>query len=239
MKFTQTDYTSAPEILLFADHYVAMGCTLSDTGVAVDSTGRKIVKKGTFVGGSSASVFADRTQKLKVAHDYAALETAMTGDNNDIKLTAKDDGTGGAAISLTLVDPAANSKDLAVSVVGKGISVSLATGAAGAITTTASELIAAINADEAAAALVTASLKGTDTGAGVVTALAKTSLANGGLTGPTVIDGVLLNDVDVTSGSAPCALLIHGFVNVAKIPGRPTAAMKTAFATGLQLAFIG
>ncbi len=31
-------------------------------------------------------------------------------------------------------------------------------------------------------------------------------------------EGVLLNDVDVTHGDAPGAMLIHGFVNVNKLP---------------------
>lgn len=40
--------------------------------------------------------------------------------------------------------------------------------------------------------------------------------------------GVLFNDVDVTHGPAPAALLIHGFVDLDKIPTAPTAEEKAA-----------
>lgn len=35
-------------------------------------------------------------------------------------------------------------------------------------------------------------------------------------------EGVLLNDVDVTFGDAPGSMLIHGFVDLAKLPSVPT-----------------
>lgn len=238
MKFTQTEYGNSKEILMFKDHYVPMSVVMDDSGITADANGKKIVPKGTLVGGASASIFADRSQKVRIAHDYAKLETAMTGDNNDVMLTAKADGTAGADISLTLMDPAGNSKELSVGVSGKDIVASLATSSSGAITTTASELIAAINGNADAAALVTASLKGSDTGAGVVTALAKTSLSNSAVTGVSVIDGVLLDDVDVTYGPKTCSLLIHGFVKTDALPASPTSAQKAAFASGMQISFI-
>jgi len=119
------------------------------------------------------------TGKLEKA--AATLETSMTGANNDIALTAKGEwqGKDGALITLTLVDPSANSQSLAVTVSGFAISASLATDGSGDITTTASELIAAINAHATAGQMVTAALKGTDTGAGVVTALSATNLSGG------------------------------------------------------------
>lgn len=40
--------------------------------------------------------------------------------------------------------------------------------------------------------------------------------------------GVLFNDVDVTYGPAPGALMIHGFVDLNKIPAAPTAEEKAA-----------
>lgn len=39
-------------------------------------------------------------------------------------------------------------------------------------------------------------------------------------------EGVLFNDVDVTYGPAPGALLIHGFVAVDKLPAAPSAEEK-------------
>lgn len=239
MKFTKTDYTNNKEILAFASGFnTSMAAMIDDADGVADASGKKIIPAGTFVGGASASVFADKSQLLRVVHDYAILETAMTGDNNDIKLVAVADGPTGADVTLTLVDPAANSASLVVSVTGKDISASLATGAEGAITTTASELIAAINASAAASALVTASLKGTDTGAVAVTALAKTSLANSAVSGASVIDGVLLNDVDVTYGDNVCSLLVSGYLKTSKLPVAPTTVMRTAFSKNLFLGFI-
>ncbi|WP_028559026.1 hypothetical protein [Paenibacillus pinihumi] len=48
-------------------------------------------------------------------------------------------------------------------------------------------------------------------------------------------DGVLFHDVDVTYGPAPGALLIHGFVDLAKLPEAPVAAATTALK---QITFI-
>ena len=44
-------------------------------------------------------------------------------------------------------------------------------------------------------------------------------------------EGVLLNDVDVTSGDAPGAMLIHWFVNLAKLPAVPSVDAITALKT--------
>ena len=177
MKFTQETFTAGKEILLVKDHYVSISGMLDAADGVADSNGKKIIPKGTFVGGESASFLADRAQNLRVIHCVASLTTTMVGNDNDIVLTALGPEGFGDDISLTLVDPADNDKDLAITVTGKSISVALATGSAGAITTTAAKLIAAINTHATAKTLVVASLPDAATGAGVVTALAKTSLA--------------------------------------------------------------
>lgn len=41
-------------------------------------------------------------------------------------------------------------------------------------------------------------------------------------------EGVLFNDTDVTYGPAPGALLIHGFIDLNKLPKAPTADEVTA-----------
>lgn len=109
----------------------------------------------------------------------ATYSTTLTGENNDITLTAKTAGVAGNSITIALVDPSAASQSLSIDVTGTDIVANLATDAESVITTTASLLIAAINDDAEASALVTAALKGTDTGAGVVTALAEQSLESG------------------------------------------------------------
>jgi len=48
-------------------------------------------------------------------------------------------------------------------------------------------------------------------------------------------EGVLINDVDVTYGPAPGALLIHGFIDLAKLPEAPVDAAVTALK---QITFI-
>jgi hypothetical protein len=93
----------------------------------------------------------------------ATYSTTLTGENNDITLTAKTAGVAGNSITIALVDPSEASQSLSIDVTGTDIVVNLATDAESAITTTASLLIAAINADAEASALVTAALKGTDT----------------------------------------------------------------------------
>jgi|SRR3990167_2966020 len=99
----------------------------------------------------------------------------IAGDNNNLTLTSKvRHSTIAGAVSLTLVDPGANDQAIAVSVSGRDITVDLATGPAGAITSTAADVVAAIEADTDADALITAVAEGT--GLGLVTAKTITRL---------------------------------------------------------------
>lgn len=43
-------------------------------------------------------------------------------------------------------------------------------------------------------------------------------------------EAVLLNDVDVTYGAAPGAAVLHGFINLNRLPEAPVAAAVTALA---------
>lgn len=110
--------------------------------------------------------------------EKATLTTGIVANNNAILFTAVKYGTAEEDISIQLKDPAGNDKALSVDVVGRDIIVSLATGVAGAITSTAAEVIAAIAAS-AAADLVVAGNAGESTGAGVVAAMALTNLDGG------------------------------------------------------------
>ena len=109
----------------------------------------------------------------------ATLSTNLAGNNNDLKFTARLKGHFGNTIKVAYVDPDAANAKLAVTVSGTTITVSLATDANKAITSTAANVKAAIEAVPAAAALVTVANAGADTGVGVVTAMAATALANG------------------------------------------------------------
>lgn len=107
----------------------------------------------------------------------AALTSDMTNALADVTLTAVTPGANGNDISVTYVDPAGNNQELAVSVTGQAITVSLATGPGGAITSTAAQVKAAINAHAAASALVTAEDEGV--GSGIVNAKAVENLSGG------------------------------------------------------------
>lgn len=109
----------------------------------------------------------------------ASLVFGTVAANNGITYTSKLTGTAGNKSSLTLVDPKANSAALGVTVNGNDVSVSLATSVAGAITTTATQLMAAIAASPAATALMLTAALGASTGAGVVTAQPKTFMGGG------------------------------------------------------------
>jgi hypothetical protein len=132
----------------------------------------------------------------------AALTVNPTGDDNGLIFTAVAYGAGGNDISIEYVDPSANDAELSVSVVGSAITVSLATGEAGAITSTAADVLAAIEASAAADALVTVAIMTADSGSGddgsgVVTAMALDNLTGGEGTGiGTALPGCLCIDYD-------------------------------------------
>jgi hypothetical protein len=85
---------------------------------------------------------------------------------------------GGNDLSIASANPGAPSQPLTVSVTGNDITVSLATDAAGALTSTAAQVVAALNADPAASALVFAYTYRGNAGSGVVAAQGKTSLSD-------------------------------------------------------------
>jgi len=113
----------------------------------------------------------------------AVLTTALTGANNDLTFLAVTPGTAGNSITVKLTDPSGNNQALSVSVVSNDIDVSLATGAGGAITSTARQVRNALNADTSAAAKITTDIAPGNTGYGIVTAMAKTNLAGGAAAG--------------------------------------------------------
>lgn len=138
----------------------------------------------------------------------------LGADNAAILLTAKATGILGNAVSLRLVAPAGANAALGVVVTGNDIVVNLATGAqAGVVTSTAANVIAAINGNAAAAALVTAANAASSTGAGVVAGMAAASKLDGGanepfpLNTPVLIAGNQLEAARLGStGSLPRAI---------------------------------
>lgn len=109
----------------------------------------------------------------------ATLSTNLTGTNNDLVFTAVPSGAAGNSVTIAYIDPSGNDEELSIEVTGTDIVVNLATGGAGAITSTAAQILAAIEDNEDAAALVTVANKSSNNGTGVVTALAETALSGG------------------------------------------------------------
>ena len=115
----------------------------------------------------------------------ATLATGTEVSDNAITWTAIAPGTDGNSISVELIDPSANNAALSVSVSGTDITVNLATGPTGTITSTAAQVMAAIAASSEAAALVTTADTGTSDGSGAVVAAASANLASGAVSGGT------------------------------------------------------
>ncbi|WP_214106891.1 OmpL47-type beta-barrel domain-containing protein [Acrocarpospora catenulata] len=112
---------------------------------------------------------------------YRRLAQAQFGTASAgiVYLTSKAYGhQGGNDISAALVNPNAADSPLSVAVTGKDIVVNLATSGTGALTSTAKQVVDAINADPAAAALVSANTYRGNAGAGVVAAAAAARLTD-------------------------------------------------------------
>lgn len=108
----------------------------------------------------------------------ASLTTAQ-GSNKDLKFTSLVLGTGGNSITIAYVVSGTNTP-LDVTVVSAAITVQIATNGSGVATSTASEILTAVNTDVNANVLVLTSLATGSTGVGVPAAMAATNLAGGG-----------------------------------------------------------
>lgn len=111
--------------------------------------------------------------------ENAILTTNLTGANNDLVFTSKVKNESANAISIKYTDPYASNRSLSVSVTGNAINVTLATNASGAITSTATHIKAAIEANSSASALITVAHATGNDGSGVVTSMAQTNLSGG------------------------------------------------------------
>ena len=117
---------------------------------------------GKLVGG-----YDDANEAVKATVDIGTGDALITYE-------AVDGGTAGNSITVRHV-VSGNDTPLSVSVSSLAVTVNVATGAAGAATSTAAEIVAAVNASSTAKVLVRASASGT----GVVAAASATNLAGG------------------------------------------------------------
>jgi hypothetical protein len=151
--------------------------TLDETNVAAAGSGLKSVPAGTIIGKNSGTSLYDVWVPATAAH----LHTGVVGNNNAILWTAKQGhpftkrGTAGHTVKVSLIDPAGNSQPLEVKIINDEVRVMLATSEAGAITSTAAQVIAAVNGaiDNI---FVTAANDGASTGAAAVVAAAAAAL---------------------------------------------------------------
>lgn len=146
----------------------------------------------------------------------ATLTTNLTGNHNDLFYSSVlENGT--ANITVKYTDPYSNNRPLIVSVSEQDINVLLATNSSGAITSTSAQVMAAIQANQAASALVTVANAPGNNGSGIVTAMARTSLS--GNINDLVYTSVLKNETannitvkytDTYSNSQPFGLSVSG-----------------------------
>ena len=128
----------------------------------------------------------------------ASATTAIAGNDNDLTLTHGLGGTPGNGISLTYIDPAANSQELSVTVATKAITVHLATDEHGTITSTCNDVVEALNTSLAVHALgVTA--QPTGTGKGLVAAMSAVTTSGGAEPA----------DLIALTATSPCIVLIY------------------------------
>lgn len=214
-KFLETSYTTPTEILKY-EHFVSIGVTVSDSGISANSDGKKIVPAGTIVGGVNSSALLDDTQ--------------LVSEKN----------TAGVAATATIVfgTPVAND----TVILGEHTFKYVASVANPNEFSTAAQLTTLINSTDEFTAVnasgtitVTSVLKGTaansiptgKTGTGTETV----STFSGGTAGTGAsAEGVLLEDVDVTYGAASGSMVIHGFININKLPSPPSADAVKALA---------
>jgi hypothetical protein len=118
------------------------------------------------VSGLSAALFRDEPEEYVV--------TAALGSNRDICFVSKNGATNKVKIVVS-----GNNTPLSVSVVGAVLTINSATNVGGTATSTAAQIVAAVNASPTAFALFEARLPPGSTGAGVTGALSETTAANG------------------------------------------------------------
>lgn len=139
----------------------------------------------------------------------ATLTTACSGSNNDLKFTARRGGPWGNNIEVAYIVSGA-STPLSVVVAGFLITVNVATTSGSAAASTASEILAAIEASPDAAALVEVELKSGDTGAGVVAAFSAAALTGGqyGTTLPSAVNGDATNGHYITGNDGQVVIKV-------------------------------
>lgn len=114
-----------------------------------------------------------------------AVPATFTDGSGSLLFASSVYGTGGNATTIQLVNPGAANVPLSVAVAGSAVTVTLATDGASALTSTWSQVAAAINGSAAAAALMSAVVL--QNGSTVAAAIGLTNLASGAAANPVPI----------------------------------------------------
>lgn len=195
--------------------FLGSSATTSDIRAAINA-----VSDSTGVTASSNNV-ANLTVAARAATVTIDQDSGATTDE-DITFTRDTAGLDsdlGGSVSVAYIDPSANDAALSVSVTVDGsgnqtINVSLATDSGGAITSTAADVVAAVNGDATAGGLVTAAADGA--GTGVLAAEAATALVGGRSAATLVVAddrlaGSNTLEIDVTDGGAGSTATVNSF----------------------------
>ena len=229
-----TTFTGKVNFLANQDaQYAAV--TIDETYVAADGNGIKKLLAGAIIG-KAGSLFRPYTAAVAAAYTIAGGAA-----NSHVKFTAKTGGVAGNGIKVQIVQPAAQTAATSAKLDGDVVVITPKCGADPfAITATAAEVVAAVNAALGVNALVIASLPGVETGAAAVIELAATAL-EGGVDALGVPYAILAEDVDLTNynvntgasySDKSAAAIVRGRVIEARLPVAPDAATKAAL-TGI------
>jgi hypothetical protein len=120
----------------------------------------------------------DETCRLTDPPGAVATLTLGAGESA-VHLVSDATGTFGNNVTVAIVDPGAPDTPLSVVRFSNAITVTAATDNAGVITSTAQDVVTALNANSSAAALITASNPDGSTGSGVVAPVTATNLTGG------------------------------------------------------------
>lgn len=178
-KFTRGLLSAAAvsaQILIFPAHAATIGPEVHNgTTVWTGVTGTELdlSQIGSLVGQPDLALFYASRLGAQIATNDGADDAARA---RRVIFTATEPGLRGLDITVTIVNPMVADSPLTVSVNGREIIIRLATNSSGAVTSTAAQVTAAVNAHPAAAGFVVASTGG-NPGAGVVDAMSTTALA--------------------------------------------------------------
>lgn len=166
----------------------------------------------------------------------AGLRTGIADLETAINWRATVPGVAANAVTITYADPGAPGQALVVAAPGGNILVTLATDAAGNVSSTAAEIVAAALLVGAVTAIAVPAL-GCAVGNGIVQPMAATAMTGGVNAGVVNIVGryacILFEDVELVDGQGNLANAIatgidHGRVISARLPLAPDATVRAA-----------